>query len=87
MRRTWRYNRRRMSDRHLLASSFVFAERIRASVEKSLFPDLGPDYRGTVSIGLTEYRMQEDIEKTISRADDAMYKAKKGGRNRVEFSA
>jgi len=64
----------------------VFAERICDCVENSFFPDLGPNSRVTVSIGLTEYRMQEDIEKTISRADELLYKAKKGGRNRVEFS-
>jgi diguanylate cyclase (GGDEF)-like protein len=64
----------------------VFAERICNCVENSFFPCLGPDSRVTVSIGLTEYRMQEDIEKTISRADELLYKAKKGGRNRVECS-
>jgi len=64
----------------------VFAERICDCVENSFFPCLGPDSQVTVSIGLTEYRMQEDIEKTISRADELLYKAKKGGRNRVECS-
>jgi diguanylate cyclase (GGDEF)-like protein len=64
----------------------VFAERIRVCVENSFFPCLGPDSRVTVSIGLTEYRIQEDIEKTISRADELLYKAKEGGRNRVECS-
>jgi diguanylate cyclase (GGDEF)-like protein len=64
----------------------VFAERICDCVENSFFPCLGPDSKVTVSIGLTAYRMQEDIEKTISRADELLYKAKKGGRNRVEYS-
>lgn len=64
----------------------VFAERICDCVENSFFPCLGPDSQVTVSIGLTEYRMQENIEKTISRADELLYKAKKGGRNRVECS-
>ncbi|MCX5849258.1 MAG: GGDEF domain-containing protein [Deltaproteobacteria bacterium] len=64
----------------------VFAERIRACVEDSLFPDLGHDFRVTVSIGLAQHRMKEDIDKTISRADEALYRAKNGGRNRVEFS-
>ena len=64
----------------------VFAERIRNCVENSFFPCLVPDSRVTVSIGLTDYRVQEDIEKTISRADELLYKAKNGGRNRVECS-
>jgi diguanylate cyclase (GGDEF)-like protein len=69
-----------------LQAAKLFAERIRDCVENSFFPDLGPDSRVTVSIGLAEHRMQENIEKTISRADEFLYKAKKGGRNRVECS-
>lgn len=64
----------------------VFAERIRDCVENSDFPCLGHDSRVTVSIGLTAYRTQEKTEKTISRADELLYKAKKRGRNRVESS-
>ena len=64
----------------------VFAERIRDCVENSFFPCLGHDSRVTVSIGLTEYRTNEKTEKTISRADELLYKAKNGGRNRVECS-
>ena len=63
----------------------VFAERIRDCVENSFFPCLGHDSRVTVSIGLTEYRTNEKTEKTISRADELLYKAKNGGRNRVEY--
>ncbi len=37
----------------------------------------------TVSIGMTEVRDQEPIESTITRADDALYKAKGSGKNRV----
>ena len=69
-----------------LQAAKIFAERIRDCVEKSLFPSLGPDSRVTVSIGLTVYKMQENTERTISRADEALYRAKNGGRNRVEFS-
>ena len=69
-----------------LQAAKVFAERIRTCVENSFFPELGPDSMVTVSIGLAENRMMGNIEKTISLADEAMYKAKKGGRNRVECS-
>jgi len=69
-----------------LKEAKVFAERIRVCVEDSFFPDLGLDSRVTVSVGLAQHRTKEDIEKTISRADEALYRAKNKGRNRVEFS-
>jgi diguanylate cyclase len=62
----------------------VFAERIRDCVENSFFPCLGHESRVTVSMGLTEYRANEKTEQTISRADELLYKAKNGGRNRLE---
>ena len=64
----------------------VFAERIRDCVENSFFPCLGHESSVTVSMGLTEYRANEKAEQTISRADELLYKAKNGGRNRVECS-
>lgn len=71
-----------------LQDAKIFAERIRTCVEECLFIDLDHDCqsRVTVSIGLAEHKQNEDIDKTISRADEAMYKAKRNGRNRVEVS-
>jgi diguanylate cyclase (GGDEF)-like protein len=69
-----------------LQDAKIFAERIRACVEESFFPELGNKSRITVSIGLAEHRTNEDVDKTISRADEALYRAKKNGRNRVEVS-
>jgi diguanylate cyclase (GGDEF)-like protein len=65
-----------------------FAERLRSCVEECLFVDIGNGRKSkvTVSIGLAEHKKNEDIDKTIFRADEALYKAKKGGRNRVETS-
>jgi diguanylate cyclase (GGDEF)-like protein len=64
----------------------IFAERIRSRVEESMDLNFGNNSKVTVSIGLSEHRKNEDVEKTIFRADEAMYKAKKNGRNRVEIS-
>jgi diguanylate cyclase (GGDEF)-like protein len=61
------------------------AERLRRLVEATTFPSLSPDLTITVSIGVTVYRLNEDLSKTISRADEALYQAKASGRNRVQL--
>lgn len=40
--------------------------------------------RITISCGVAEYQPGESVEEFIKRADDALYSAKKNGRNRVE---
>jgi diguanylate cyclase (GGDEF)-like protein len=62
----------------------LLAERLRQLVENSKFPELSNDGRITISLGVAEHKMKEDTEKTIYRADAALYKAKNKGRNRVE---
>jgi diguanylate cyclase (GGDEF)-like protein/PAS domain S-box-containing protein len=62
----------------------ILAERIRKGIEKFTFKNLA---HVTISCGVAECR-KEDTEHTfIKRADDAMYKAKRQGRNRVLISA
>jgi diguanylate cyclase (GGDEF)-like protein len=65
--------------------ALIGAERVRTNIEKIPFPDIGSNFKITVSIGLSEYRMLEDVDDIIARADEALYRAKNGGRNRVEF--
>jgi diguanylate cyclase (GGDEF)-like protein len=69
-----------------IKGALICAERVRTNIENILFSDLGSDFKITVSIGLSEYQIPEDIEKVIFRADKALYRAKNGGRNRVEIS-
>jgi diguanylate cyclase (GGDEF)-like protein len=69
-----------------IKGALIGAERVRTNIENTLFPNLGSDFKVTVSIGLSEYQIREDIDKIIARADEALYLAKKGGRNRVELS-
>ena len=55
-------------------------ESLRKSIESCVFNTVG---HKTCSIGGTIYLENEDILKTIKRADEAVYKAKELGRNKV----
>lgn len=55
------------------------AERIRAAVA-AMAPDPAPV---TVSLGTTLIRPGEDLGTVLARADEWLYRAKRGGRNRV----
>jgi diguanylate cyclase (GGDEF)-like protein len=62
----------------------VTAERIRAEFKKENFsPVAGEDVHMTVSIGIAQYKPQEDVEAFIRRVDRLMYQAKKNGKDRV----
>jgi len=58
----------------------VIAENIRKNVKKAYFNSVE---HITISIGVTFYHENEEIKETIKRADDALYKAKESGRNRI----
>ncbi len=58
------------------------AERIRERVSSLGFEEY-PEVRVSVSVGVAPYR--ESLFKTIELADEAMYLAKKKGKNRVEI--
>ena len=64
-----------------LSSAMVLAERVRESIAADPFDGVGPV---TASIGLADYLPSASREDWLERADQAMYKAKHGGRNRVE---
>jgi diguanylate cyclase (GGDEF)-like protein/PAS domain S-box-containing protein len=62
----------------------VTAERIRAELEEEIFsPVSGKDVYITVSIGLAQYKSQEDMKAFVNRVDQLMYQAKKNGKDRV----
>jgi len=62
----------------------VTAERIRTEFKKETFsPAPGQDVHVTVSIGLAQYKPQEDMKAFVHRVDQLMYTAKKNGKDRV----
>lgn len=66
-----------------LEGATVKAERVRQQVESLRFPDISENFRVTISIGVAEYRVEEDIDDTLARADKCLYAAKDLGRNRI----
>ncbi|MEO6950680.1 MAG: GGDEF domain-containing protein [Polyangia bacterium] len=68
-----------------LAGAHLFGERIRARVEQQQFAHADKTISMTVSVGVaavTDVGMRGMLE-LIGLADDALYAAKRGGRNRV----
>ncbi|HTN51975.1 MAG TPA: diguanylate cyclase [Anaeromyxobacter sp.] len=62
-----------------LDGAAIFAERLRARVEGQCGV--------TVSVGVAEHRPDEGFEELVRRADDALYQAKREGRNRIARAA
>lgn len=58
-----------------------FANNIRKNISNYAF---SIDEQKTASFGIAMYEKNEDINALIKRVDDALYKAKENGRNRIE---
>ena len=71
------------------AYASVIAERLRRDVEREVFATRsGEALKVTVSIGVAEFRGAADsVDALIKRADQALYAAKRRGRNRVVADA
>jgi diguanylate cyclase len=72
--------------RQNIEAALVTAEAVRASLASHRLTNkaTGEKYgRVTVSIGAAEYRLGEPLSTLVERADDALYRAKQDGRNRV----
>lgn len=66
-----------------LDSAHEVAERIRSQIAAAPIPCDGQDVPVTISLGVAQLADDETIRELIRRADDAMYRAKSEGRNRV----
>jgi len=66
-----------------LRNALLTAERIRKNIETSIINYKGKEYKITISIGVAEYMTDMSEEDILSIVDEAMYKAKTEGRNKV----
>jgi diguanylate cyclase (GGDEF)-like protein len=62
---------------------FALAERIRQSIEQLEIQDKNACTRVTISIGVAALEESDTSETMLKRADNALYQAKKEGRNRT----
>lgn len=67
-----------------LNEAFVLAEKLRSSIEQNQFQQADSV---TCSFGVTTFHGGDTPDTFVKRADEAMYQAKRAGRNRVELSA
>jgi diguanylate cyclase (GGDEF)-like protein len=67
-----------------LAEASIAAERVRAALAAASFVRNGQRVTATVSIGVSSGSPMTAVDLLITRADDALYRAKANGRNRVE---
>jgi len=65
-----------------LASARNAAEKLRLAISSYQFDKVG---QLTVSFGVAAFEQQDDLNSLLKRVDDALYRAKERGRNRVEM--
>lgn len=60
------------------------ADRLRAAVQAATSPGRSGPVSVTISLGLAELKPDDTLETLLSRADEALYRAKQQGRNQVQ---
>jgi diguanylate cyclase (GGDEF)-like protein len=66
-----------------LVNAISSAEKLIAEVRNLVFEKCGSI---TVSIGVTEYRLNESPDSVLKRVDELVYNAKNDGRNRIRYA-
>ncbi|HYH23387.1 MAG TPA: diguanylate cyclase [Azospirillum sp.] len=71
-----------------LDGAVATAERLREAIEGAALSGVGADVHCTVSVGVAEWAPEDaSIEASLNRADAALYRAKREGRNRMRCEA
>jgi len=68
------------------AAGLKLLENLRAAIEACPFHFKGEPVTITLSMGMAEFRSGEQGDQVLKRADQALYRAKNAGRNRIESS-
>jgi len=69
-----------------ISDGYEVIERVRKSIEGYSHHFKGKVHSITASFGMSIYKGDRDIDTVIKDADDALYRAKTGGRNRCEIA-
>ncbi len=68
--------------------ALILAERIRAKIETLALTFEGKPVKVTISGGIAAFPTHgDDSDLVLKKADDALYRAKQGGRNRIEMAS
>ncbi len=70
----------------LLVPALSVAERIREEIEEMAITYDKITLKITISLGVTQQEEGETVEDLLKRSDEALYEAKRNGRNRVFHS-
>ena len=66
-----------------IENSFIVAEKIRKKVQNFAIQNDDKKVHFTVSIGIVSLSTEDTIDELLEKADEALYKAKENGRNRI----
>nr|WP_255537781.1 GGDEF domain-containing protein [Motiliproteus sp. SC1-56] len=70
-----------------LAGAQRIGERLRqACMNESIEVEGGEPFSFTTSIGIAQLQPEESLEQLLKRVDEALYAAKRGGRNRIALA-
>lgn len=69
------------------SNAALVAERIRTAVSQLRLPGRARERRVSLSFGVVHHRPRESFGRLLARADRLLYRAKRGGRDRIEADA